>query len=198
MTAALARASTAASVALALVGCGTGRSAAGAKLEENLAVMQREEKPELLVDRGKAFAQAGDMTRAEQYFAAALERGADASAVMPLLVRVCVAERRYRVAIDYAEEHLRRHPTDTPLRFLLGSLYLGVGETGTARAHLEQAAREDPKNADVRFALGVLYRDEVEDRATAHDHFAAYLELAPRGPHAAEARGSLLKTVPSP
>jgi tetratricopeptide (TPR) repeat protein len=187
-----------AAATLALVGCVPKRTTAGAKIEANLARFEEEEQPDKLLDRGKAFARAGDMTRAEQYLAAALQTGADAREVMPLLLRVCLAERRYRVAIDYAEDHLRKHPDDVGLRFVVGSLYSTIGEVDAARTHLEQAARAAPKNADVRFALGVLYRDEVEDRAVAHEHFSAYLKLAPHGPHADEARGSLLKSVPSP
>jgi tetratricopeptide (TPR) repeat protein len=192
-------ATTSLALAAATLGaCQPRRSAAGAKVEANLAVIESEETPEKLLDRGKAFARAGDMTRAEQYLAAALEQGADARQVLPLLLRVCLTERRYRVAIDYAEDHLRKHPNDAQLRFVVGTLYSTVGEVQPAKQHLEQAAEASPKNAEVQFALGVLYRDELEDRASAHEHFQAYLRLAPNGPHADEARGSLLKVVPSP
>ena len=71
-----------------------------------------------LIDRGKAFAEINDTTRAEQYFAAAIAAGADERQVIPLLLTVCAQDGRYRVAIQYAEAYLKGHPKDLRVRFV--------------------------------------------------------------------------------
>lgn len=181
-------------VALAAVALGCAKRP-GTQVERDLRVLKEEETPEKLVARGRAFAEVGDFTRAEQYLAGALERGADARVVMPILLKVCIAERRYRVAIDYAEPELKKHPDDFRLRFLVASLHVTVGDTKAARAELERVAHDKPDFAPVRFALGVLLRDEVGDLALADTHFREYLRIEPNGQHADEARGSLLREV---
>jgi hypothetical protein len=63
--------------------------------------------------------------------------------------QVCVAEKRFWVALDYAEPHLRRDPEDYRLRFVVASLYATVGrDEGGARAprtNLAQPARLRPR-----------------------------------------------------
>jgi tetratricopeptide (TPR) repeat protein len=163
------------------------------KVAAEVQTFKDEETNAKLIARGKAFATVGDYTRAEQYLAAALEQGADPKVVMPLLLKVCVSERRYRVAINYAEPELKKHPRDFHLRFVLASLYATIGEIATARGQLQRVIEEKPAFAPVHFALGVLLRDEEGDLIQADVHFREYLRLDPDGSHAEEARGSLLK-----
>jgi len=115
--------------------------------------------------------------------------------VLPLLLRVCAEERRYRAAIDYAEPQLKKHPDDFRLRFVVASFYTTIGETATARDELERIAKDRPEFAPAHFALGVILRDEAGDVISADGHFREYLRLSPRGAHADEARASLLKLV---
>ena len=77
-----------------------------------MATFRKEATTDNLLDRGKAFAAVGDTTRAEEYLTAALDQGADARQVMPLLLEVCVRTGRYRSAIQHGEDHLRKHPED--------------------------------------------------------------------------------------
>lgn len=168
----------------------------GKKVEQQLAVIEREETPEKLVARGQAFAKVGDRTRAEQYFAAALDRGADPAQVLPMLIRVCVADERYRAALAYGERWLTRRPDDARLRFVVASLYASIGDIGEAKKHLELTLTAAPDNAAAHYALAVLYRDDDGDPVAADKHFREYLRLDPDGPHAEEAKGSLLRTVP--
>src|SRR6185436_9409565 len=95
--------------------------------------------PHMLLERGKAYAEASDLLRAEQYLAAALAAGADDRQVIPPLLRVCVELRHHRLAAEHAEAALARHPQDKRLRFLTGALYVSIGERERARAHLETA-----------------------------------------------------------
>lgn len=156
----------------------------------------RAEEAQRLVERANEFSSLGDHTRAEQYLNAALARGADEQRVLPLLVQACIADQRYRQAAQYLENYLRRHPARQDTRFLLASLHLALGEYELAKKELETVVTVDPGQAEAHFALAVLLRDELGDFAAADRHFRAYLEKRPNGPHAEEARGSLLITVP--
>jgi tetratricopeptide (TPR) repeat protein len=165
-------------------------------VKDDVALMKSERTPDKLVDRGLAFASVGDYTRAEQYLAAALEAGADPGTVLPPLLKVCVAAKRYRVAIDYAEPVLRKHPSDAHLRYVVASLRASIGDAPGARAEMEKVVSLDPQDAKVRFSFAVLLRDQCGDPGAADEQFRAYLRIDPAGEHAEEARASLLKPVP--
>ncbi|MFO0677792.1 MAG: hypothetical protein U0169_14745 [Polyangiaceae bacterium] len=177
------------------LGAGCGEARGGRSVEANLHAVDEEKTADKLLARGKAFANVGDLTRAEQYLALALEAGAPREATLPFLLRVCVEAKRYRVAIDYAEPELRRHPQNTRLRFLVASLYLVTGDVISARVNLEKVVDAAPDSADPHFALATILRDESGERMRADRHFREYLRLAPNGGHAEEARASLLEVV---
>lgn len=167
-----------------------------ARIEAGMATMEREQKADKLLARGRAFAEVGDLTRAEQYLAAALDAGAPADATLPLLIHVCTEAQRFRVAITYAENQLRTHPGDLKLRFLVGTLYAGIRDGAAAKAAFEAVIAGDPTHADAQFALASVLRETLADPVGADEHYREYLRLAPRGPHADEARASLLKSLP--
>jgi len=180
-------------LAFTLFGCAS--APLGKAVETNLKAVDDEKSADKLLLRGKAFANVGDLTRAEQYLALAVESGANHAEALPLLLRVCVEAKRYRVAIDYAEPELRKHPQNIQLRFLVASLYLITGDAMTARMHLEKVVAGNPNAPDPHFALATLLRDESGERFRAEKHFKEYLRLAPEGGHADEARASLLQEV---
>jgi tetratricopeptide (TPR) repeat protein len=165
------------------------------RLQKDARIVDQENDPKRLLARGKAFHAIGDYTRAEQYYAAALNQGAAEKEVLPLLLRVCIQSTRYQVAIDYALPVLQRHPDDWRLRLIVASLYTAVGQPGRARDHYERVVKQEPNEPSARYGLAVLLRDEFHDRAAADKHFREYLRVAPEGPHAEEAKGSLLKDV---
>lgn len=179
---------------LATVGCGPTTPAE--KAQADMATFRREATTNNLVDRGKAFASMGDTTRAEEYLAAALEQGADPREVLPMLLQVCVQTGRYRSAIQHAENHLRIHPADVRTRFVVGTLYVAIGETKDAKSNLETVVAARPNDASAHYALAVLARDSESDVASADRHFREYLRIDPSGAHAEEARASLLKRMP--
>jgi tetratricopeptide (TPR) repeat protein len=187
------RAGVALAAALALGGCVRSE---GAQVKTRVDTIQKEQTPEKLFERGRAFAAVGDSTRAEQYLAAALDSGGDDRKILPILMAVCVEGKRYRVAIDYGEAHLRRHPDDQRLRLLLGTLYFELGEDRKAKACFEEVLSKKPDDAEANYALGVLYRDKDHDLVRADRYFRNYVRLRPDGDHAQDARASLLKTVP--
>jgi Tfp pilus assembly protein PilF len=164
--------------------------------EERLQIVERQRKPQLLIQHAKAFVRVGDYTRAEQYLNAALENGANESEVVPLLLSICVKDRRYRSAVEYGENYLRRHPREHRLRFVVATLYVGLGENDRAKKQLERVLEQNPTHAEAHYALAVLFRDQLQSFGQADQHFREYLKLDPRGEHAEEAAGSLLRSVP--
>lgn len=151
--------------------------------------------PQWLFDQGVALADAGDPIRAEQYLAAALRRGAPSEPVLRRLIRVCIGAQRYRAAIEYAQPYLATHEDAWRLRFLVATIYTGLGDHGAARRQFELVLRHNEAHADAHFVLGALLRDELGDPQAADAHFRRYLELEPDGEHAAEARSGLLTPV---
>jgi tetratricopeptide (TPR) repeat protein len=147
---------------------------------------------EELVERGRAFAMIGDLTRGEQYLSAALRRGADPCVVLPLLVHVCVEAGRYRVAAEYLRMYMIDNPESANMHLLYGSLEAAVGDREVAQREYERLLRSHPDDSTGHYALAVLFRDAVGDRSASDAHFREYLRLAPYGEHATEARASLL------
>jgi tetratricopeptide (TPR) repeat protein len=160
--------------------------------------------PSELFRRGVVLAQHGDFVRAEQYLLAARNRGFDEGRVIPPLMEVCVRASRLSAAIGYAEPYLESHPSDWPLRVLVGSIHLGLGHLGEARRHLEVAARDGraaaeaegrPEPAEAHYLLGIVMREQAE-LVEARVHFARYAELEPGGTHAEEVRAILAEPEP--
>lgn len=164
-------------------------------VEEVQRSVQASRKPDKLVARGRVFAELGDYDRASQYFSAALDNGADSKKVLPLLMHTYIASQRYRVAIQVGKTYLEKDPENYHLRYLVGTLYAAIGDTPHARTEFERVLVTDPDHAQAHYALAVLLR-KSDDWVKADYHFRQYLKLAPKGPHAEEARASLLKRVP--
>ncbi len=133
--------------------------------------------------------------RAEQYAESALESGANPAEVEPLLLEVCIKDRRYRAAIDHGESYLKRNPQDDAVRQLLATLYAVLGHSDNARRELDIVLKHRPEWPSAHYELGVLLRDELSDYADADHHFREYLRLDPNGRHAAEVRSSLLMRI---
>jgi tetratricopeptide (TPR) repeat protein len=156
---------------------------------------QRADIARSLVETGRAVAAQGDSLRAEQYFRAALDAGAPAGDVLPLLIAVCVKGQRYRAAVADTEEFLRQHPNASRLRFVLASLLTGLGDFPAAVDELVRLVSAEPDHVLGHYALAVLYRDRLHHAERADQEFRTYLALAPSGSHAEEARASLLQPV---
>jgi tetratricopeptide (TPR) repeat protein len=178
---------------LAVVGCASAPPPPAASPET--VARQRAEIARSLLETGRALAAQGDALRAEQYLRAALEGGASRREVLPLLISVCIASQRYRAAIADARLFLRDHPGASRLRFVLASLLAGIGDFPSAVDELTRLVSTEPQHELGHYALGVLYRDRLRHAERADQEFRAYLQLAPTGPHAEEARASLLQHV---
>ena len=160
------------------LGCAPARPA---DVRSNLSAIRRETTEDKLIERGAAFVSVGDLMRAEQYLAAALDHGGDPDRILPLLLRVCVEAEKYRVAAGYARDYLRAKPDNVPLRMLLGSLEAAIGNRRAAREEIRWVVERQPSNAEAHFELGLLLREDNLDLAEANDHFREYLRLTPKG-----------------
>lgn len=174
-------------VGCAVVGC----AGANANAEPTPDPLDSIEGAELY-RRGRLLAGAGDYIRAEQYLAAAIERGHPEEEAIPLLLHVCVQASRLVAALDYAEPFLAHHPNEWTLRMLVASIHLALRHHDRAQAELERViedAAEEP--AQAHYLLGVLFRDGRHNIEDARVHFRRYLALAPEGDHHEEARAAL-------
>lgn len=140
---------------------------------------------------GVSHAQSGDFLRAEQYLAAARQRGHEQASAIRWLVRVCIAASRYQSALSHADRYLSENPTHWSLRLVVASLHEALGDSAHAESELERIVRAKPHWALPHYRLAMLYRDNGDDRARINAQLEQYLELAPRGPHAAEAQSFL-------
>jgi Tfp pilus assembly protein PilF len=178
---------------VATLGCAPTREQTTAK---DLQAMRNEATPERLLERGDVAARGGDLTRAEQYFVAALQAGADERLVTTKLLLVCVTDGRFPSAEDYGEDFLRRHPGDTEIRYALATVYIARDELQQAREALEQVVQERPDLPDPHFALATVLRKQGDALVDADHQLREYIRLEPQGPYAEAARASLLKSVP--
>ena len=162
------------------------------RVARDVSTVREERAPDKLVARGVAFAGVGDLTRAEQYFAAALDAGADPDVVLPKLLRVCINSGNHLAAISYATPLLERHPDDVDLRFVVAELRAVTGDTEGARADLAKVVALAPEEPAPHFAYARLLKTQMGDAVGADHEYREYLRVAPTGEHADESRSQLL------
>jgi tetratricopeptide (TPR) repeat protein len=183
----------AAAVALGLGGC---TQTEQQRRINDITVVRNEREPGRLQSRGDAAAVLGDLTRAEQYFTAALAAGGDERQLTRRLLVVCSLDERYPAAAAHAEDYLRKHPGDTETRYALATVYVAMGDSVKALAELRRVVAERPGIADAHYALATMLRQQGVSLMDADTHFREYIRLLPDGPYAEAARASLLKAVP--
>ena len=124
--------------------------------------------PEKLVARGRPSPRSATSPAPSSTSPRRSSRARDPGVVLPLLLKVCIAERRYRVALDYAEPELKRHPGDYRLRFVVASFYATIGDDDSARERARaDRARQARLRGGAHYALAVLLRDEDGRRGSA-------------------------------
>jgi tetratricopeptide (TPR) repeat protein len=182
-------------VALVWAAGSFGCAAPQSKMQEGVAIMQAESAPDQLAGRGDSFAAVGDMTRAEQYFVAALRSGGDPARLVRRLIAVCVADSRYPVALEYADDYLRKHPGDIDVRYAAATLRIAIGDEARARQDLGLVLAAKPAFGEAHYVLALLDKGNGDVMA-ADTQFRAYLASAPDGEHAEIARANLMRAVP--
>lgn len=130
----------------------------------------------------------GDDVRAEHYFALAMRNGYPQRPALLALLRLCLAGSRLRAALNYAEPYLRMHPSDAELRYLVATMYHGLGQTPAALHELDQVLASDVDHADAHFLSALLLHEGHFSAADVKRHLERYLALNPHGVYAYEAR----------
>ncbi len=148
-----------------------------------------------LYEQGIEMARSGDLVRAEQYLVASMQRGHPEPIVLRQLMNVCVQASRFRAAVAYARPYLERHPHEWALRYLVGTILAGLDENAAARREMEAVIADNATHADAHFMLATLLRERFNDPVGADVHYRRYVEIAPEGPHAEEARAGMLRQV---
>jgi tetratricopeptide (TPR) repeat protein len=166
----------------------------------SLAAGSPDQTPALTADQlmsvAAAAEQLGDRLRAQQYLLAARKAGADPTLVLRRSLRLYVADGQYRLAIDSVQDHLRSHPQQRELRFLLAQLYEATQLDAAAMAEYERVLALEPSEPRAHFALATLLRERAHDPVRADQHYRAFLALAPDAADAPEARSHLLQELP--
>jgi tetratricopeptide (TPR) repeat protein len=180
-------------IAVSLLHCGRPPES---KVAADLKTIRQAEAPDKLFEQGKAYEAISDFVRAEQYYSAALEQGAAPERVIARLLRVCMLDGRFRLAAQYAKEHIRRHPLDAETRLVYGTVLAGLGEVAAAEVELRRVLVEKPSMAQTYFVLGQTVLPK--DPRAAREMFAKYVQYAPNGEHAEEARSLSLTPPPAP
>ncbi|HKO89827.1 MAG TPA: hypothetical protein VJU61_01670 [Polyangiaceae bacterium] len=139
-----------------------------------------------LFERGIALTREGDSVRAEQYLAAAMREGYDWEVALPLLMRVCLTGSRLRAALNYASPYLKKYPDAVWLRYLVATVYLGLGQPLHAREHLLAIQGMPPYEARTQYLLGQTEWEGFGDAKAAARHYREYLRIEPKGPYARE------------
>jgi tetratricopeptide (TPR) repeat protein len=158
--------------------------------------IRREATPARLEASGDKATLAGDMSRAEQYYMAALSMGGDERQLVRKVVAVCASDGRYPVAVKYATDFLAKHPEDTDMRFAAGALEAAAGDSVAARLAYERVVVEKPDLAEAHFALAMLLREQNAANSEATNHLRLYLALEPHGRYAEAARAALVRRQP--
>jgi predicted Zn-dependent protease len=99
------------------------------------------------------------------------------------------------VALEYADEYLRKHPADVDVRYAAATLRVAIGDEKRARQELLEVLAARPGFADAHYVIALLDKDQGDVMA-ADAQLRAYLAAAPDGEHAEVARANLMRTVP--
>ena len=150
------------------------------------AATDSSEAAKALFERGRELMEEGDSVRAEQYLAAALREGYDWEQALPPLMRVCLTGSRLRAGLNYATPYLKAHPDVVWLRYLVATVYLGLGQPIKAREHLLAIEGRDPYQARTQYLLGQTEWEGLGNEAAAASHYREYLRIEPNGPNARE------------
>jgi predicted Zn-dependent protease len=142
---------------------------------------------------GMHFLGRSDLIRAEQYLASAMRLGFDERACVNALLDATLRASRLRSALTYAEPTLVRHPNDAPLRQLVATIHLVLGELPAAERELRKVLRLRETQAEAHYLLALVLARSGAEGHLRRAPLQRYLELAPNGVHAEEARSGLLE-----
>ncbi len=142
-------------------------------------------------NRGVRSHMAGDYDRALQDYSRAVQNDpgmANAHYNLGLVFRARNELSKSRSALQQA---LAIAPGMADARYMLALVLRDLREPAACLAELNTLLEKNPRYAPAHHALGQLYKDDPAKRNLAKEAFRHYLELAPDGPSAREARNWL-------
>jgi tetratricopeptide (TPR) repeat protein len=149
---------------------------------------------------GLANLELGQMDEAEVAFKQALELRADNAASYTGLAGIYNAQRRFDEAAEMSAEAARLSgggagATDPVAVYNQGVIYWNAGNFPMAKEQFEQAVALDPNNADAHYQLAMASLN-LGDMTSAVEALEKYIEIAPDGQNADQARGMVQQLKP--
>ncbi len=150
---------------------------------------------------GLAHVELDQMDEAEVAFMAAIELRADNAASYTGLAGIYNAQRRFAEAAEMSAEAARLSgggagaATDPVAVYNQGVIYWNAGAFPEAKEQFEQAVALDPSNADAHYQLAMASLN-LGDMTTAVGALEKYIEIAPDGQYADQARGMVQQLKP--
>jgi tetratricopeptide (TPR) repeat protein len=148
-------------------------------------------------NRGVRSQAAGDLDRALQEYSRALQNDpsmANAHYNLGLTYRTKGDTAAARAAFQHA---IANAPDMANARYMLSLAHRDLGDEPAAIAELSTLLQQQPQYAEAHLALGLLYRKDSAKVELARRELTRYLELAPSGASAQDAR-AWLKYHPQP
>lgn len=124
---------------------------------------------------GMRLSRMGQSVRAEQYFLASIDAGADEGLVLGDLIETCIASGRLRSAIDYVERALRGDPKSFELRRLAVSLYVSLGQTEAADEHVQVLVAVKKLPEELLLFMGEFFEQSGQQDQQALGYYQEYL-----------------------
>lgn len=149
---------------------------------------------------GLANLELGQIDEAEVAFKQALELRADNAASYTGLAGIYNAQRRFDEAAEMSAEAARLSgggagATDPVAVYNQGVIYWNAGNFPMAKEQFEQAVALDPNNADAHYQLAMASLN-LGDMTSAVEALEKYIEIAPDGQNADQARGMVQQLKP--
>lgn len=149
---------------------------------------------------GLANLELGQIDEAEVAFKQALELRADNAASYTGLAGIYNAQRRFDEAAEMSAEAARLSgggagATDPVAVYNQGVIYWNAGNFPMAKEQFEQAVALDPNNADAHYQLAMASLN-LGDMTSAVEALEKYIEIAPDGQNADQARGMIQQLKP--
>ncbi len=139
-------------------------------------------------ERGAGYQRASDWNRAIYHYTRAIESDdtyLNAYYNLGLVYQATKAREQARDCFVYA---LRLKPDMVNTRYNLALVLRDMGQERAAVDELSAALQIDPNYADAHLVLGVIYQSHPDKLTDTRRHFSRYLELAPNGQAAKDAR----------
>lgn len=131
------------------------------------------------LEQGRQLDAQGQSVRAEQYYLAALQTGAEQELVFALLVETCIKSGRLGSALGYVDARLRLNPDSASLRQLSATLHLALGHDTEAEEDVQALESIKEISTKAHLFLGSYYDKREGGESLALRHFEAYVSQVP-------------------